>query len=198
MSAVYASPAHQIYPHGFVGALPVAREQELFDEIKKKADLKNLPKKLVGYGSVGGYLAGTPQWLEKLMKHAGVEVESHEMPYTDYQKAHKALDHDYVVVMTGMNSKDPAGSLLTLLSPKSGIIPDRDGVLNGLLQKAVEAEPANRPKILHEVSERLLSTGRIVPFVHHGISVVSSAQIEAHPPSRFDDELRLSDIRWKK
>ena len=80
--------------------------------------------------------------------------------------------------------KTPLAGLHTLLSLKSRIIPDPDSALNCLLTNTVESEPALPAKILHEVSEQLLRTARIVPFIHHGISVVSSAEIKARPSRR--------------
>jgi MarR-like DNA-binding transcriptional regulator SgrR of sgrS sRNA len=197
MNRLSATATHQIYPPGFVGALPPDREKQLFEEMRLKGANADLPKKLIGYGSVGGYLAGMPQWVQRTLTAAGIEVESHELAYTAYQAKQKSLDHDYVVVMTGLNAKDPAGSLLTLLSPKSGIIPDPDGKLDGLLQQAVQAGPVERSALLHDLSEALLHDGRIVPFVHYGSSIVSSPDVIAEPPSQYDDELRLADIRWR-
>ncbi|MDR3606507.1 MAG: ABC transporter substrate-binding protein [Oligoflexia bacterium] len=198
LNRLSAKAARQIYPPGFSGALAPEDEVALKKSIKASSNLNELPEKLVGYGSVGGFLSGAPQWVEKALKDAGIDVSIKEMPYTDYQEKHKSWDHDFVVVMTGMNAKDPAGSLLTLLSPKSGIIPDPDGALNALLQQAVQADTNRRAQFLHDVSSRLISEGRIVPFVHYGNTVLSSASIDAFPPTRYDDELRLSEIRWKK
>lgn len=197
MNRFGAAAAHQVYPPGFVGALPPAREKAVFDGIRTAGTRDDLPKKLIGYGSVWGYLVGAPQWVQKTLTSAGIQVESHEMAYTEYQVKQKSLDHDYVVVMTGLNSKDPAGSLLTMLSPKSGIIPDSDGKLEALLEAAVQDDPARRSERLNELSEALIRDGRLVPFVHHGSSIVSSPDIIAQPPSRYDDELRLADIRWR-
>lgn len=197
MNRLTAKATHQIYPPGFVGALPPDREKQLFEEIRRAGSNANLPRKLIGYGSNGAYVAGMPQWVQRTLSAAGVKIEPHELAYTTYQSKQKSLDHDYVVVMTGLNAKDPAGSLLTLLSPKSGIIPDPDGKLDALLQKAVQADSTARSTLLHDLSEALLRDGRIVPFVHYGSSIVSSPDVIAEPPSQYDDELRLADIRWR-
>ncbi len=192
-----AKPAVQLYPPGFVGALNPVRANEIKSEIAAKGGAKNLPQKLIGYGSTGGMLYGVPQWVQKKLESVGIAVETKQTSYTEYQAKQSTLDHDYVVVITGMNSKDPAGSLLTLLSPKSGIIPDADRSLNGLLQQAVQAAPAERAAFLHKVSENLLLSATIVPLMHFGTSIVSSGNLKAILPSQYEDEIRLADIRWK-
>jgi MarR-like DNA-binding transcriptional regulator SgrR of sgrS sRNA len=198
MSTKYASATHQIYPHGFVGALPPTREKQIIEMIKKGADAKSWPKRLVGYGTISARNSGAINWVEKLFRDKGISVESHPIDFTNYNRRQKEIDHDFFVSMTGLNSKDPAGTLLTMLSPKSGVIPDEDGTLNALLQKAVQMDFAERAGILHQISENLLLSGRMVPFVHFGVSILSSKTIVALPPSKFDDELKLADIRWRK
>lgn len=198
MNGLGAVAAHQVYPAGFVGALPPSVERRLFADIQRRAKGERLPARLLGIGSPGVRMAGGAQWVQRTLENAGVKVEMSEMPYTEYQRRQEVLDHDFVVVMTGMNSADPAGSLLTLLSPKSGIIPDPEGTLNSLLQHAVEVGPDKRPPILHAVSEALVKDARVVPFMHYGSSIVSSPDIIARPPSKYEDELRLNAIRWRE
>lgn len=196
MTGLSGYSAHQFYPAGSVGALPPPREKALFDEISKRGRLDTLPKKLIGYGTSGAYAAGTAQWFEKILKNAGVAVQMERVNYTDYVAKYRQRDHDFLVSVTGVNAKDPAGSLITKISPKGGIVPDPEGKLNRLLKDAVEAPMNERAAILHRLSEMLVRDAHLVPFLHYGTSIVSSADIVAEPPSAYDDEIRLADIRW--
>jgi len=197
MTTNYSTATHQIYPHGFVGALPPTTEKKIFEDIKKGADGKSWPKHLIGYGTLSARNSGAMAWIESLFRARGIDVETHAIDFTEYNRTQASLDHDFFVSMTGLNAKDPAGTLLTMLSPKSGVIPDPNGDLNRLLEKAVQKEFDQRSEILHKISENLLSTARMVPFVRFGVSILSSKKIIARPPSKYDDELRLADIRWK-
>jgi ABC-type oligopeptide transport system substrate-binding subunit len=77
------------------------------------------------------------------------------------------------------------------------LIPDQSGELAKLVESAVQKNADERIKILHQVSEKLITEGKIIPIVHYGTSILSSANIEALPPTEFDDELKLNTIRWK-
>ncbi|MGK5083238.1 ABC transporter substrate-binding protein [Bdellovibrionota bacterium FG-1] len=199
-SSLSAKFAHQLYPHGFVGALSPQREQEIFEQIQKDptSSKEHLPKKLIGYEAAVSSITGVAHWVKETLKNAGVEVETHPATAKEYIGHQKEIDHDYLAFTTGLNSKDPAGSLLYLISPKDGIVPDPTGELNRLLSEAVQADPAKRTELLHKISEELVLSGRIIPIMHYGTQILSSSSVDARPPTDFDDELRLADIRWKK
>jgi MarR-like DNA-binding transcriptional regulator SgrR of sgrS sRNA len=191
---------HQLYPHGFLGAVTPSREKELFNSLKNNKKLSNnlIPKKLIGYTTSSGKVAGVADWAEKKFRAEGIQVEIHEILAADYITHHLKLDHDFLVATTGLNSKDPAGSLLYLLGSNDGIIPDPDGSLNKILVEATQSNLEKRRDLLQSISEKLITSGRIAPFLHYGTTIVSPKQIDARPPSDYDDELRLSEIRWKK
>lgn len=198
MTGLSATAAHQFYPSGFVGALPPPQVQQLNADIRARARGSLLPKTLRGYGTSASLATGLSPWLVNILRNTGVEVEFHTMSYPDYVSKRKTLDHDFLVVLTGVNAKDPAGSLLTLIGDKGSIIPDHDGHFESLLRKAVQSPPSQRTALLHELSRDLLKDARIVPFVHSGTTILSSHDLIVELPSPSDDEIRLADIRWRE
>jgi ABC-type transport system substrate-binding protein len=198
MNGLSATVTHQIYPPGFVGAIPPPAERALFEGIMKRGSAKDLPKRLIGYGTVQSFQVGLAQWVKRTLSRHGVRVEIREMPYPEYHAKYRSLDRDFFIGLTGLNAKDPAGSLLTMVSPKGGIIPDPGGTLTGLLKRAVEASPARRAALLHRLSMIMLSEARFIPIVLYGTSVVSSPNVVVAPSSEYDDDIRLADIRWRR
>jgi MarR-like DNA-binding transcriptional regulator SgrR of sgrS sRNA len=191
---------HQLYPEGFVGAISPVKEDGAFRRVVKSAnDLgAHLPKKIIGYEAAVSRISGVAQWVRGVLRESGIEVEEHEATIANYVGKQDSIDHDYLAFTTGLNSKDPAGSLLYLISPKSGLVPDPDGELNRLLQSAVQLEGGARARALEELSERLILSGRIIPIMHYGTMLIHSPNVGADLPSQFDDELRLSELRWKE
>jgi MarR-like DNA-binding transcriptional regulator SgrR of sgrS sRNA len=199
MQGPTSQPAFQLYPPGFAGALPPDQLDEIVTRILKNsdADAKSLPKKLIAYEAALSTSYGLSSWVVKIFKDAGIAVERHEATANHYIPHRNDIDHDYLAFTTGLNSKEAAGSLLYLITQKDGLIPDQSGELAKLVESAVQKNADERIKILHQVSEKLITEGKIIPIVHYGTSILSSANIEALPPTEFDDELKLNTIRWK-
>ncbi|MGK5087171.1 hypothetical protein WDW86_06400 [Bdellovibrionota bacterium FG-2] len=72
-SSPSAKYAHQLYPHGFVGALSPKREQEIFEQIQKDptSSKEHLPKKLIGYEAAVSSITGVAHWVQETLKNEG-------------------------------------------------------------------------------------------------------------------------------
>jgi ABC-type transport system substrate-binding protein len=189
---------HQLYPLGFVGAVSPSREAEIFKSLQNDNALNTnlIPKNIIGYRSRGAKISGVADWVEQKLLGLGKNIEMNDVDFVNYVGHQDKFDHDFFVMQTGLNSKDPAGSLLYLLGSKDGLIPDPDGSLNKLLNEATQSDPEKRRELLQTISEKLTSTGRIIPLLHYGTAILSPKNIKALPPTDYDDELRLADIRW--
>jgi nickel transport system substrate-binding protein len=191
---------HQLFPREFVGSISPEGEAEIFKQLSddKSLSIVEIPRKLIGYTFMGGKLAGLANWAEKTLSKIGIKVDINDISILDYLGKRSNFDHDFLVVTTGLNPKDPAGTLFYLLGNNKGSIPDPDGSLNKLLNEATQADPEIRSELLQTISAKLTSTGRIIPLFHYGTAILSPQNIQALPPAVDDDELRLAEIRWLK
>ena len=191
---------HQLYPRGFVGAISPSREKEIFNQLRSDKNLSTneIPRNLIGYAFPTSRASGVVAWIENKFHKEGIKSEMNDILVTNYTGHQAELDHDFLITTTGLNSKDPAGSLLYQIGSKDGKIPDPDGSLNKLLSEAIQAGPEKRRELLQKISEKLTTSGRIIPLFHYGAAILSPQKIKALPPTDYDDELRLSEIRWMK
>lgn len=189
-------PANQIFPPAFDGHMAAPQETAAWQEIQALARKGEVPQQLTGVASPAVHSFAVPEWLRLTLAKSGIKLSVTTMSHDEYIQKHKTLDHDLAVILTGMNSKDPAGSLLTLLGSKSGVIPDDSGDLNQALEQASQAEGPARTERLQWLARELIRRGLVVPLFHYASAVATAPNIQAPTTGKFNYELRFNKLRW--
>ena len=190
------SPAGQLYPSGYIGALAPKKVKEISNDLLNlSTEQASFPNEMVIITTKVIVSYGVADWVVNKLKSLGISA-SYKI-YSNFKKEKDSLNYDAILMITGLNAKDPAGSMLTLLDKENGMIPDPDNYYFNKLQSSVEKKDGSGLSILREISEELVRKSTIIPLMHFGTLVLTSNIYVFTKKSVFDDEIRFDKLKLK-